>query len=67
MTIMTMPEIRTVTNEDLLAERAAIYRAWDLDAREFRPIEDWRELFLEEHLARLRLDDISFFLGDRPR
>lgn len=57
----------SVTREELLAERAEIYREWQLDEREFRPVEAWRDLFLEEHMAREALDNISFVLGDRPR
>jgi len=57
--------MRIVTHDELRAERAEIYRTWNLDEREFAPIETWRELFFEEYLAQEALNNISFILRDR--
>ena len=62
---MSDVEIIRVSREQLLAERATIRSRWGLDEREFAPTEAWRDLFLEEHLAQVELDDISFLLGER--
>jgi len=57
--------MRIVTHDELRAERAEIYRTWNLDEREFAPIEAWRELLFEEYLAQEALNNISFILRDR--
>lgn len=57
--------IKEVSREELLAERAQLYLEWNLDEREFAPIEAWRDLDHDEYIARECLDDISFLLGER--
>jgi hypothetical protein len=58
-------EIRIVNRDELRAERAELYRKWNLDEREFAPVEAWRDLDEDEYCAREALADISFVLGDR--
>jgi len=58
-------EIKIVGRDDLCAERAEVYRKWKLDEREFGPIEAWRDLDMDEYMAREQLDDISWLLGER--
>jgi hypothetical protein len=62
---MTPPKMRTYTRDELHAQRTEIYREWNLDEREFAPVEEWRELFFEEYVAQETLNNISFLLGER--
>lgn len=57
--------IRIADHDELRAERAELYRKWNLDEREFAPIEACRDLDVDEYCARETLDNISFLLGDR--
>ncbi|MDP4332491.1 hypothetical protein Q7F20_03850 [Curtobacterium sp. A7_M15] len=58
-------EIWIIDRDELRAEREELYRKWELDEREFAPIEAWRDLDEDEYCAREALADISFVLGDR--
>ncbi|WP_144711805.1 hypothetical protein [Curtobacterium pusillum] len=57
--------VEIADRDELRARRAELYRKWNLDEREFAPIERWRDLDVEEYYAREDLDGISFLLGER--